>query len=364
MTIFILFQIEAANSLDSDTYAEPIQRLSDLEWLTYKEKNNSIIDDLFTGQLVEAQRCVACNRISCSIQPFSILPVPIVEPRQLNGLVYLEDCFTKFGTTEDLFGPDGLRCECCNNRNGSNNTPLAVGQMINGPFSPISKASEAITASPVLSNGGVDNKDLLNVHKRRLLRTDSGLTSSPVPGTMAPPPLSAMSPIPSNGEGLNDSGFHDNQLRTSTPIHSSTALALKLTDGQRRSLLRQLPECLIVQLMRFSQYFGELRKLRKPVSVPLNGLDLTNLIIDNVMRREDMTAMHSSFRYDLYGVCLHLGGDSMSAGHYIAFVKLQNGQWFKFDDESAVAVNMEYELTTKQVRENAYLLFYRKCGSP
>lgn len=344
-------EIEQANGLDNDSYAEPIQRLSDLEWLTYKESNNSVIDDLFTGQMVEAQHCIACNRISVSIQTFSILPVSVVEPRLLNGLVYLEDCFTKFGNIEDLFGANGLRCEACNQRQktmspcgGSSSMPHIASGIV----------------SPILVNG--------TVGKTLRRRGGGGLT---VPSDSAIVLPCVMSPIASASSQFNDSGFHDNQFRTSTPIHSISSAAVRtppsdapvrLTDGQRRSLLRQLPECLVVQLMRFSYHNGEPRKLLRPVSIPLHNLNLTHLIIDNVLKRDGLTAISSSYRYDLYGVSVHLGSSSISFGHYVAYVIAGDGKWYRFDDDQVTSVNMEYELNTKRLRENAYMLFYRKCS--
>lgn len=345
-------EIEQANGLDNDSYAEPIQRLSDLEWLTYKESNNSVIDDLFTGQMVEAQHCIACNRISVSIQTFSILPVPVVEPRQLNGLVYLEDCFTKFGNIEDLFGTNGLRCEACNRQQ-------TVIPSCRGSSSLQDIAPDVV--SPILANG--------TVGKTLRRRGGIGLTVPSSDSAIVLP--SVMSPIASGSLQFNDSGFHDNQFRTSTPIHSGSSSTMvrtppadalvRLTDGQRRSLLRQLPECLIVQLMRFSYHNGEPRKLLRPIYIPLHNLNLTHLIIDNVLKRDGLTAISSSYRYDLYGVSVHLGSSSISFGHYVAYVIAGDGKWYRFDDNRVTLVNMEYELNTKRLRENAYMLFYRKC---
>ena len=338
--------------MDNETYAEPIQRLSDLEWLSYKERNCSVIDDMFNGQLVEAQHCLACNRVSVGIQTFSILPVPIVDPRQLNGLVYLEDCFTKFGNIEDMFGPDGLQCDNCNKDAivSNKNTPGQIGALRG--------KTRDLGASPALTNGGNKAVGGMEHHRKRLLTADSAVGGSP-----AVIPSTPMSPIPNlGGEAFNDSGFHDNNLgiRTSTPIAAPVA-PVRLTDGQKRSLLRQLPECLVVQLMRFTVSQGMPKKVQRPVSVPLTNLDLTHLIIDNVMRREDLTALHSSFKYSLYAMSLHLGGSSTNYGHYVSYVKGSDNSWYRHDDEDVRAVNMEYELNTKEVRENAYLLFYRKC---
>ena len=342
------FQIERANGLDNESYAEPIQRLSDLEWLTYKEQNNSALDDLFTGQLVEAQHCISCNRISVGIQTFNVLPVPVVEPRSLNGIVYLEDCFAKFGNIEALYGADGLRCDTCNGPQspwrGSPTSTYPPRQQ---------QQLSAVTASPILRNGGPSHPTGDTV--RRNLPSDSAMGSTFGPSL-------AMSPISSTqGEVVNDSGYHDNQFRTSTPIHGTTApFTGKMTDGQRRSLLRQLPECLVVQLMRFTYNHGSSQKVVKPVSVPLVNLDLNHLVIDNVMKREDLTALNACYRYDLYGLCLHLGSQATSCGHYVAYTQTGDGHWYLFDDEVVKQVNMTYELNTRRVRENAYLLFYRK----
>ncbi len=124
--------------------------------------------------------------------------------------------------------------------------------------------------------------------------------------------------------------------------------------------MRQLPECLIVQLLRFTYQQGSPHKVHRPVSIPLTNLDLTQLVADNVIKREDLATPHPVHRYELYGLCLHLGAESTSYGHYVAYSKAATGEWFRFSDEVVASVNIDYELSTRQVRENAYLLFYRK----
>ena len=324
-------EIELANGVDNDTYAEPIQRLSDLEWLSHKYKNCSVIDDLFTGQLVEAQHCLVCNCLSVSIQPFSILPVPIVEPHQLNGLVYLEDCFTKLSNIEDLFGSDGLLCENCN------------------------QAPDLGASPAVLSNGGRSNTVLRRQPPRRLIEQP---TDSPIMGQVA------MSPTPGRaGEMFNDNGYQSTYIQTSTPI-TAPPVTSKLTDGQKRLLLRQLPDCLVVQLMRFTMRHGNTpHKIHAPVAIPLTQLDLTHVVIDNVMTNRQAEGIHpgAGFCYSLYGVCLHLGAESTSCGHYVAYIHAKvHNSWYRCDDAMVTPVNMEYELNTRQVQENAYLLFYKK----
>ncbi|XP_064633271.1 uncharacterized protein LOC135491379 [Lineus longissimus] len=340
-----LKEIETANGLDNSSHAEAMQRLSDLEWLLHKQQNKSVIDDLFTGQLVEAQHCLSCNRVSVGIQTFNILPVPIVEAREVSGVVYLMDCFSKFGNMENLFDSDGLQCPC------SNKNPDTPPVFINTP---------TMNAAPPAKGP--------TTHVGRLLSRDSAVGS---PVASSHPMFSQstlMSPIPSGtAEVFNDSGFQDNQYKTSTPIlheriRSTEIRPRNLTNGQRRSLLRQLPECLVVQLLRFryNSAMRDLCKIHTPVNIPLKNLNLNSVVFDSVVKREDLTAPPEGYEYDLYAVCLHLGAGATNCGHYIAYCMVSDGTWWKFDDDEVTQVNMEFELNSRLVRENAYMLFYKR----
>ena len=342
-----MLQIEQANGLDNESYAEPIQRLSDLEWLAYKDANRSVVDDLFTGQLVDAQHCVACNRISVSIQPFRTLALALSEARGSDGLVYLEDCFASFAHVERLSGSNGLHCATCS-------TPWL-------PAAAAAAESPSVLVSPIEQPG---------VARRRRGECRGTLEA-------AAAAAAAASPIPKARDLFNDSGFHDNRFRTSTPIAAGGAGGAgagrgggkpRLTDGQHRSLLRQLPDCLTVQLLRFTSPGGggggggETRKLTRPVAVPIARLDLTHLLIDSVLRRDDIAATGGPrLLYDLYAVSTHHGGDGgIAGGHYVAYAADADGRWHCFDDDRVTPVNMAYELKTRRVRENVYLLFYKR----
>lgn len=331
-------EIELANGLENDSYAEAIQRLSDLEWLLHKQLNESIVDGLFTGQLVEASLSLSNNRISVTLQTFNVLPVPLAAPRPVSGLVLLEDCFTAFCHIEHLASP---AAEFTWDNFPSQEQSRGVGTAANSMSTP---------------------QTLARTRASTRLTSDSAFQT---PISQMP---SVVSPIPGQQEFVNDSGFCDNVFKTSTPIRDAGAKSgLKpLTDVQRRCLLRQLPECLTIQLMRF-QYNaqqGRPTKLRAPVSIRLKGLDLQALVYDTVTQREDLTAPAgggSSHMYNLYGLCLHLGADSTHHGHYISYSLAADDRWYRFDDETVTEVNMEYELTTREVRQNAYILFYKRA---
>jgi hypothetical protein len=61
-----------------------------------------------------------------------------------------------------------------------------------------------------------------------------------------------------------------------------------------------------------------------------------------------------SYVYDLYGICNHSG--NVHGGHYTAFIKNANDEWYHFNDTLVNKVNDKNELITPK----AYCLFYRK----
>lgn len=58
--------------------------------------------------------------------------------------------------------------------------------------------------------------------------------------------------------------------------------------------------------------------------------------------------------YDLHGVLIH-AGPSMHCGHYYAFVKAPNSNWYKMDD-----VSVKQSSLNNALNQQAYILFYTK----
>ncbi|XP_066284237.1 ubiquitin carboxyl-terminal hydrolase 2-like [Branchiostoma lanceolatum] len=129
------------------------------------------------------------------------------------------------------------------------------------------------------------------------------------------------------------------------------------TTAQRRCLLRYHPECLIIQLQRFNYA----TKTQVPVNIPLHNLNLNSLHVDNLLPDPDLGPPDDCV-YSLYAVCMHLG-TTRDCGHYVAYALLDDGLWYKFDDEVVRVVNsMQSELRSAIVKRNAYILFYRKSN--
>jgi len=178
----------------------------------------------------------------------------------------------------------------------------------------------------------------------------------------------------------------------------------------KRMSLWRLPPVLIIHLKRFQFTQHMKRKLRDFVDFPVEGLDLSRIMAkdsaatattnsgergaekknsatkakpmetsdDEAMNGDDKRAPtdestaatednrgeessshmndddgRSEMLYDLYGVVHHQG--ALSAGHYVASLKSEDGQWRLFNDAQI------YEIHSRDVVDSsAYLLFYMR----
>ena len=118
--------------------------------------------------------------------------------------------------------------------------------------------------------------------------------------------------------------------------------------GQKQDVMRSItfwnmPDILVVTFKRFLP--DGMRKIENLVDFPLENLDLSNFVVGY---------NSSTYVYDLYGVCNHMGGTM--GGHYTAYVKNNTGIWTHYND-----TNVEQITDLKQIVTSfAYCLFYRK----
>jgi len=294
--------------MNTALYIGSLNTVSEIDWHEHCSTNCSAANELLMGQMVDMRLCDSCRRVAVSTQVFHILPVPVAQPQLLHGLVSLEACLAQFARVEHMGGANGLICDHCNQLR----TP--------------SDQSTHIVVTPVGNH------------------------------------ITPLSPICGAGNSMNDSVGRETQHRTSTPIQSRQQSPSVLRDCRRRSLIGYLPSCLVIQLMRFAVDAGrQSTKVTLPVVIPLNRLDMSGYVLHNVDPVEAGLPEPSSDYYTLYAVCVHLGSDSTNNGHYIAYARCADDVWYCFDDDRVRAVNIEYELTTRMVRENAYLLFYERA---
>uniref|UniRef100_A0A6C0AS39 ubiquitinyl hydrolase 1 n=1 Tax=viral metagenome TaxID=1070528 RepID=A0A6C0AS39_9ZZZZ len=114
-------------------------------------------------------------------------------------------------------------------------------------------------------------------------------------------------------------------------------------DISKQMLFWNFPKILVIALKRFTP--DGLYKDNSLIDFPLTDLDLAKYV-----RGYNQT----SFKYDLFGICNHLGGTD--GGHYTAFVKNAQEQWHHYDDRNIESVANPQDM----ISPSAYCLFYRK----
>ncbi len=102
--------INKTGSKDFWVLVEPMTNLSDLDWDLHWQEYSSSLYDLFLGQLLEARECQNCNRITMSIEYFTLLPLPLPDENKRDCT--LVDCFINFGKVEELVSDNMVHCSC------------------------------------------------------------------------------------------------------------------------------------------------------------------------------------------------------------------------------------------------------------
>ncbi|XP_050235438.1 ubiquitin carboxyl-terminal hydrolase 16 [Mercurialis annua] len=116
--------------------------------------------------------------------------------------------------------------------------------------------------------------------------------------------------------------------------------------AKKKLTILEAPNVLTIALKRFQS--GKFGKLNKAILFP----EILNLA-PYMSGTSDKSPI-----YRLYGVVVHL--DIMNAsfsGHYVCYVKNVQNKWFKIDDSTVTAVDLERVLT-----KGAYMLLYARCS--
>ncbi|KAL3634025.1 ubiquitin-specific protease [Castilleja foliolosa] len=116
--------------------------------------------------------------------------------------------------------------------------------------------------------------------------------------------------------------------------------------AKKKLRVLEAPNVLTIALKRFQS--GEFGKLNKSVKFP----EILNLA-PYMRGTSDKSPI-----YQLYGAVVHLDVKNATfTGHYVCYVKNNQGKWFKADDSLVQAVEPE-----KVLSNQAYMLFYARCS--
>ena len=114
-------------------------------------------------------------------------------------------------------------------------------------------------------------------------------------------------------------------------------------DVRKQYSFWNFPNIVVIALKRFTPD-GQ-RKLANMIDFPIDDLNLSKYV-------RGYNAQ--SYKYDLYGVCNHVGG--VSGGHYTAFVRNAENKWIHYNDKNVEKVENPEVIKSPM----AYCLFYRK----
>ncbi|CAD5225212.1 unnamed protein product [Bursaphelenchus xylophilus] len=113
--------------------------------------------------------------------------------------------------------------------------------------------------------------------------------------------------------------------------------------------LWKLPRILIVHLKRFNYSRYSREKTDTEISIPVKGFCPTSI-----------NPKQKQVKYDLIGVCNHMGG--LGSGHYTAkAINKSTGRWADFNDSSAFLCG---EVNDPLVSREAYWMVYRQRTEP
>lgn len=315
--MFSCFQLARVDGSDHSSYVDLVTSLSNLDWLLYKNQNRSIVDDLFTGQQVSASYCLGCKHISVSTDTFRIMTLPV--PLNCDSIT-IRSCFEQLIEVEHLTQLNRPRIESCKCFS-QNILPGNSHHLYNS-------SSNFQTSTP---NGPQQ-------------RGAGNFPCSPGMGAL-------LSPI--NGVS-RDQRIEPPSYTTLTPMSFNPPATI--VDCHRQTSLQRLPDCLVVQLLRFRFVDNSSFKIRTRVKLSIDPVDLSSLVLVRRTPRQPLL-------YSLYGICLHSNSMSTTSGHYFAYSLSSDGQWYLFNDSTVSRVEIESELGKREVQENAYILYYRRVTS-
>ncbi|KAL5278344.1 USP2 family protein [Megaselia abdita] len=118
---FLRFFLDSLHcALNSGTKGEHLKiddswsdnRIADLTWEWYSKVENSIVKDLFVGQLKSTLKCTVCGNTSVTFDPFWDLSVPLPSSSRCK----LDSCLDLFIREEILDGDEKPTCSKCQTR--------------------------------------------------------------------------------------------------------------------------------------------------------------------------------------------------------------------------------------------------------
>ncbi|CAF1482414.1 unnamed protein product [Adineta ricciae] len=286
------------------------------------DDSNSIIEELFFGTIESTIICTECKHAVKTTNPFSILPLPLVQSGRRFHLTFIE-------------------------KNGKTDT-MTIHVPENGHVKDLLEAY-------------IESRPLYCFFYRIILMTDDDQLDLQTPlceltvdnvVLVEQDDFTGSEPYKQYNKRTKQLTL-DGCLREFCSIEKLEDSWLceqescrKHTEATKQLQFSRLPQILIIQLKRFSHKDGVREKIETFVEYPIQELDLSSF-----------SPSSSEAIYELFAIIKHTG--SIYGGHYIAYAQHEaNGKstWYEFNDSLVSSFCLKDHIVSK----DAYLLFYSR----
>uniref|UniRef100_A0A914LGB6 Ubiquitin carboxyl-terminal hydrolase n=1 Tax=Meloidogyne incognita TaxID=6306 RepID=A0A914LGB6_MELIC len=304
---------------DSNVCNEP--KTASEAWRLYKQRNNSIIVDLFHGQMKSTLSCNVCKNVSIKYDPFCFLSVPIPSNEQ-EAMFSSQNESTQLNNEENGFGKESLSLPIIDAQSCSN----AVSSMQ-------SSSSNLIDYSYGFLSWFLFLLSYINPFNAALQMVKNLISTSI--------PLKDCLRVLFSIDHLKGDDMY------------SCDKCKKLQDGIKHSSITRLPNVLIIHLKRFRHEGNYNTKLRTKITFSLYDLDMDQFVRSE--ETKDGEENNLSNCYDLSGLISHRG-QNIEYGHYVAYCRnSSDGDWYEFDDAQVTRVSPQ-----EVASQEPYVLFYER----
>ena len=291
-----------------------------------RNERNTIIKQLFFGEITSIITCMKCQRAESNTQPISFLSIPLNRQERTFWVKFIP----MHGEDMDTYIDVSIDAE--------------VGHIVAFFAEKFNDLPLFFHILAMLPEGEVDFRTPL-----REILTDELVFMEQEQRTKNkfPPPLNTPKRAPTLENCLED-------FLSPEVLEQERSCSYEKC-RQKAQVIKQLkfhtlPSVLIIQFKRFLHENGLHQKIHTHVSYPMNGLDLNRFL----------STPSKDAIYDLVAVCNHSGG--VAGGHYTACAQHSFGDktnWYKFDDAYVSRIkpdDYDFDIVTRK----AYLLFYVK----
>eukprot|EP00899_Mesostigma_viride_P029547 jgi/Mesvir1/9778/Mv12412-RA.1 len=282
-------------------------------WKSYLGECNSIITDLFAGQLCSCVQCTVCQQRHTMYESFLDLSVPIPKGNWITGgfLTDLADWGATSATSYPSYDtvPSLTSATSPAHSNAGDETPRTLDRD--------GDAMDTLDRDGSISGVGVGY--------------GAGASSGGGGGALRACPLEACLRALTEEEPLDG----DNAYMCSTCNRRQRAV--------KRLTLCRLPRVLVIHIKRFTYSTVARDKLSTLVSFPLRDLSLSEFSSefgtpDNGEGSSGGRVHRPPASYDLFAVGHHAG--SMASGHYFAHCLNQDDKnWYCFNDDAVTPIS-------------------------